>query len=135
MKTKIIAIATVAALAAGIGSASAADNQAMSNSSTANKSMSSTMQPMAQDNLTLTPAQQRMAWRDIGRQAKDQTAPNFTASVGATLPSDVSLRAIPAKVADRVSALKPYDYALIHDRLLIVNPSDKKIVDVISRHA
>ncbi len=42
---------------------------------------------------------------------------------------------MPAKVAARVSSLKPYDYALLQDKLLIVNPGDKKIVDVINRHA
>ena len=28
--------------------------------------------------------------------------------------------------------LKPFDFAMVNGKLLIVNPSDKKIVDVIS---
>jgi len=35
-------------------------------------------------------------------------------------------------VANEVPKLRPYDYALISNKLLIVNPKDKKIVDVIS---
>jgi hypothetical protein len=51
------------------------------------------------------------------------------------VPADVSIQSVPANVATHVSALKPYDYALLHGKLLIVNPADKKVVDVISRRA
>lgn len=137
MKAQLIAIATAAALVAGTAAASAADSQAMSNkSSTSPSAQSMSQDSMAQDNLTLTRTQQRTAWRDIGREASNQNAPsNFTPAVGSTVPGDVTLQSVPSKVARRVSALKPYDYALIQHKLLIVNPTDKKVVDVISRHA
>lgn len=129
MKPHLIALAASALLASGIGVASAANSNAMSKTPPA-------MQSMAKDSLSLTHAQQRTAWRDLSKQASTQSAPsNFTVSVGATVPGDVSLQSVPAKVAARVSSLKPYDYALLHNRLLIVNPSDKKIVDVITHRA
>jgi len=139
MKSHLIAI-TAAALVAGIGTASAADTHAKSDatSNMASNAMSktSTMQSMAKDNLTLTRAQQRIAWKDLGKEASNQTAPsNFKASVGATIPGDVTIQAVPAKVAALVSSLKPYDYARLDNKLVIVNPNDKKVVDVISRHA
>jgi hypothetical protein len=129
MKPHLIAIAASALLASGIGVASAASPNAMSKTAPATQSM-------AKDSLSLTSSQQHVAWRDISKQASAQSAPsNFTASVGTTVPADVSLQSIPARVAARVSSLKPYDYALLHDRLLIVNPNDKKIVDVITHRA
>jgi hypothetical protein len=131
MKLHLIAIATAAALASGIGAASAADHQAMPNNSA-----KPAMQSMAKDNLSLTRSQQRTAWRDISKAATSQKAPgDFTASVGATIPNDLSLKPVPARVATRISSLKPYDYALLHGKLLIVNPNDKKVVDVINRRA
>jgi uncharacterized protein DUF1236 len=135
MKLHPIAIAVT--LTAGIGAASAADIHAMSNTmSKTPMSKPSAMQSMARDNLTLTRSQQRTVWRDLGKQASNQTAPsNFTASVGATIPGDVTIKAVPAKVAARVSSLKPYDFALLNDKLVIVNPNDKKVVDVITRRA
>ena len=131
MKFHLMAIAATAALTFAIGAASAADTHAMS------KTATPAMQPaMAKDSLSLTRSQQRTAWRDLGKQASSQTAPSsFTASVGATIPGDVTIKAVPAKVAARVSSLKPYDYALLQGKLLIVNPSDKKVVDVIKRRA
>jgi len=131
MKLHLIAIATTAALASGIATASAADHQAMSNNSA-----KPTIQSMAKDNLSLTRSQQRTAWRDISKVAASQKAPDdFTASVGATIPNDLSLKPMPARVATRISSLKPYDYALLHGKLLIVNPNDKKVVGVINRRA
>jgi hypothetical protein len=132
MKSHLIAIAAAAALVAGTGIASAGDMHATSTT----MSKTPATQSMAKDNLTLTRSQQRAAWKDLGKQASNQTAPSsFTASVGATIPGDITIQAVPAKVAARVSALKPYDYARLHNKLLIVNPNDKKVVDVISRHA
>ena len=132
MKFHLMAIAATAALTSGIGMASAADNHAMSKPSTP----PAMQQSMAKDSLSLTRAQQRTAWRDLSKQASSQTAPSgFTASVGTTIPGDIAIKAVPAKVAARVSSLKPYDYALLQGKLLIVNPSDKKVVDVINRRA
>lgn len=127
MKLHLTTIATIVALASGVGMASAAGNHTMSNTST---------QMVAKDSLSLTSAQERTAWKGISRQANSQTAPSgFSPTIGATVPTDISLKPVPAKVASRVSSLRPYDYALLQNRLLIVNPSDKKVVDVISRHA
>jgi hypothetical protein len=139
MKSHLIAI-TTAALVAGIGTASAADMHAKSNmtSNMTSNTMSKppAMQSVAKDNLTLSRSQQRTVWKDLGKQASNQTAPsNFKASVGAMIPGDITIQAIPAKVATRVSSLKPYDYARLDNKLVIVNPNDKKVVDVISRHA
>jgi opacity protein-like surface antigen len=134
MKSRLLAIAVAAALTSVAGAASAADNQAMPNTSVPKSS--TPMQSMAKDSLSLTPRQERIAWRDISKEAASQTAPqNFTASVGTTVPADVSIQSVPANVATHVSALKSYDYALLHGKLLIVNPADKKVVDVISRRA
>ena len=129
MKLRLTAVATAALLASGMGMASAASNQAMSNTSPA-------MQPMAKDTLSLTRSQQRTAWNDIRKLDTSQAAPaGFTASVGTTVPNEISLKSVPRNLASRVSALRPYDYALVQGKLLIVNPGDKKVVDVINRHA
>jgi hypothetical protein len=138
MKLQLIAIAATVTLASGIGVASAADSQAMSKTSPspAMQSMAKNSPSMAKDSLSLTRSQERTAWRDLSKQAANQTAPaNFTATVGATIPGDIALRSVPANVSARVSSLKPYDYVRLQDKLLIVNPGDKKIVDVISRRA
>jgi Protein of unknown function (DUF1236) len=131
MKLRLTAVATAALLASGMGMASAASNQA-----TPNMSTSSAMQPTAKDSLSLTRSQQRTAWNDIRKLDTSQAAPTgFAASVGTTVPNEISLKSMPGNLASRVAALKPYDYVLVKGKLLIVNPGDKKVVEVIHRRA
>src|SRR5262245_55221630 len=129
MKLQFIAVATTAVLASGAGGALAAGQHAMANHSAA-------MQTTPKDDLALTRTQKRIAWRDISKQASTETAPSgFSAKVGATVPDNLSIQPMPAHVASRVAALKPYDYALLPKQLLIINPSDKKVVNVIQHRA
>ena len=129
MKLQFIAIVTAAVLASGAGDAAAAGQQPMANHSAAK-------QTTPRDSLALTSAQKRIAWRHIGKQASTETAPSgFTAKVGATVPDSLSIQPMPGHVASQVAVMKPYDYVLLPKQLLIINPSDKKVVNVIKHRA
>lgn len=130
MKLPLLPLATIL-LIGSVGVAAAADHNAMSKQSSTSSTAS-----MAKDSLSLTTAQEKVAWRDLSKQAASQRAPsNFSASVGATVPNDITLRPIPRTVASQLPTLKPYRYARLPNELLIVNPNDKKIVDVINSRA
>jgi kynureninase len=93
-------------------------------------------QQAAGDSLSLSRSQQRIAWRDLDRHAWQQSAPSsFTPSVGAVVPDEITLRAMPRRAANQLPSLKPYDFAVLPKQVLIINPGDKKIVDVIGRNA
>jgi hypothetical protein len=120
-------ILAVAVAASGGAAFAASDHSAMSNDSSVSA---------AKDSLTLTAAQRKTAWTDISKQAESESAPsNFTESVGNTVPSAVMLRPVPVNTANPVPALRPYDYARLKSQVLIVNPADKKIVDIIVHRA
>jgi len=91
------------------------------------------VKPMARDTLSLTSTQQKTAWNDINKTASNQSAPaNFDVKAGAAVPSGVKISAVPNKAARDVPALRPYDFAMVQGKLLIVNPSDKKIAEIIT---
>jgi hypothetical protein len=48
------------------------------------------------------------------------------------LPASVALHALPATVTRQVPAVRPYKYAMLGKALLIINPTDRIIVDVIT---
>lgn len=129
MKFPLLPLAAIA-LAGSIGAATAADYNAMSKPSSTSSTAS-----MAKDNLSLTSAQEKLAWRDLSRGESQREPSNFTASAGTTVPNDVRLRPIPRKVASQIPTLKPYRYARLRNEILIVNPTDKRVADVINRHA
>jgi hypothetical protein len=124
MKKQTSVALAAALLLAGVSAASAAGMM---------KSSGANMAPPARDALTLTSAQQKTAWNDIHMRLLTQNPPaGFKPSVGAVVPHGMTTAPIPEKAASDVPALKPYDFALLKNRLLIVNPTDKKIAEVIS---
>jgi Protein of unknown function (DUF1236) len=91
------------------------------------------MSPAPSNALNLTIKQQNAAWSDLQSRAKEQKAPSsFHGSVGAIVPSTVKLKPVPTKAASDVPSLKGYDFAMVRGKLLIVNPTDKKVASVMS---
>jgi hypothetical protein len=126
MKLPLLSTAAILLVVTGTG-AYAADSNAMSGQPA---------QSAAQDSLKLTRTQERTAWKDLNRRAYRQTAPtSFSPTIGATMPDDITLRAMPQRAANQLPTLRPYDFAVLQNKLLIVNPNDKKIVEVIGRNA
>lgn len=88
--------------------------------------------PKASDSLNLSSAQQETAWKDLDH-ATDQKAPaGFDAAIGTKIPTTIKISAMPSKATSDVSQLRPYDFAKVRDKLLIVNPSDRMIAEVIT---
>jgi hypothetical protein len=92
------------------------------------------MAPPANDTLKLSKTEQSKAWHDLYTPSLNQKTPaGFSATVGAAVPSGVVTAPVTAKAASDVPALKPYKFAMVQKKLVIVNPSDQKIADVITR--
>jgi len=125
LKAKTLLVAAAAFLLAGVSLASAAPMPAPS---AGNK-----MAPPASETLSLTTSQRKTAWHDLYAKSLNQAAPkNFEPAVGAVLPKSVTVAPIPKKAATDVPALKPYKFAMLRHKLLIVNASDHKIAEVIT---
>lgn len=77
---------------------------------------------------TITTEQQAKVKAYITKEkVKSVAAPSgFTVQTGATLPAAVEVRTFPADVG-----VKQYSYAVIGDRTVLVEPSSRRIVQVI----
>lgn len=119
MKTQTAIAVITAALLSGAGAAAAASMQPMT-------------QPKPSDSLSLSSAQQKVAWNDLDH-ATDQNAPaGFSATTGVKVPTTIKISAVPAKASRDVSSLRPYDFAKVGSKILIVNPSDRMVAEVLS---
>ena len=87
-----------------------------------------------QDRLSLTSKQQKTAWMDISKQAIKENPPaKFAAKIGAVVPGTLMTYPVPITTSSKIPVLRRYQYALLENNsLLIVNPNDKKIADVIT---
>jgi hypothetical protein len=98
----------------------------------ASAALFSTSAPKAGDSLTLSSEQQQTAWNDLSSVAPSSAPASFQPATSSAIPSTLTVHAIPAKTASAVPTLRPYDYAKVNGKLLIVNPHDMMIAEVIS---
>jgi hypothetical protein len=92
--------------------------------------------PSVQANVTLSlsDAQRQAAWQDLYMDSLNQsTPPGFDAVVGATVPNTIVIVPVTAQAGSDVPALKPYSFAMVQKKLVIVNPGNRKIAGVIAR--
>jgi hypothetical protein len=90
---------------------------------------------MTKDAITLTSDQKKTVYQQLGMDATAQEAPSgFQASVGAKLPSDITLEEVPNDVSSKVPTVANYRFAKLEDdRLLIVDPNDRRVVSIIEQ--
>jgi len=97
------------------------------------RSQMSNKTPGASDTLTLSDEQQQSIWNDVSKHATNQNAPaDFNAAAGTAVPSGMNTYPLPRQATRDVPAVKPYRYAMTQGKVLIVNPSDHKIADVVA---
>ncbi len=57
---------------------------------------------------------------------------NVDVHVGAPLPGDVDLMPLPPTIVDLVPEYRDYDYVVVNDEIVIVQPSTRHVVEVIN---
>jgi hypothetical protein len=85
------------------------------------------------DTVILSAAQRRTVWNDLGKQATNQKAAGFEATTGTFVPNTVKVKPVPGKVAANVPSLRPYGFAMVDHSLVIVDPTNKVIADVVTK--
>jgi hypothetical protein len=83
--------------------------------------------------LYLSGAQENVILRSVNRQGvRRQTMPaDFVPDIGLRVPASVKLRPLPADATRRVPNARSFAYVMLKNQLLIVNPRDRRIVDII----
>jgi Protein of unknown function (DUF1236) len=85
------------------------------------------------DTLSLSDAQRTAAWQDLYMDSLNQNRPpGFDAVVGATVPNTIVIVPVTAQAGSDVPAPKPYAFAMVQKKLVIVNPGNRKIAGVIA---
>jgi hypothetical protein len=85
------------------------------------------------DTVILSAAQRRAVWKDLGKQANNQNATGFKAEIGTFVPKSMKIEPMPSSVTANNPKLRPYGFAMVGNKLLIVDPSNKVIADVLTK--
>jgi hypothetical protein len=99
---------------------------------TAAAAQTGSMTKPGQGPVGLTSTQRRDIYQDISKLKTKQTS-KFSPKVGEAIPNSITLRPLPRSAAKQVPAVKSYSYAMLGNRVLLVNPNTKTIADVITR--
>lgn len=90
--------------------------------------------PAAAPDLKLTQAQKQTIYLSISNQKQQETAPStFHAGVGAIVPASVELQPLPKTIVELMPELKNYHYAMVSNQVLLVQPKNKQVVEVITQ--
>jgi hypothetical protein len=89
---------------------------------------------LASDDFVLTGAQEALIWQRVGREntANAGAACRFNPMIDTAVPASGALHSLPATIVAQIPMVKPYRYTTVGKCLLLVNPSDRRIVDIIS---
>ena len=87
--------------------------------------------PIVSSSLNLT-MEQRYVIKEIIKDLKFENEPkNIRISMGQVIPKTVRLRAMPLDVSQKVSQVKNHLFFLKNGQVILVDPKDNKVVDVI----
>jgi Protein of unknown function (DUF1236) len=84
------------------------------------------------DTVILSAAQRSAVWNDLSKQATNQSVTGFDATIGTFVPKTVKIEPMPSKTAADFPSLRPYSFAMVGHKLVIVDPSNKVIADVLT---
>jgi hypothetical protein len=85
------------------------------------------------DMLSLTHREKGLAWRDLHRHATHYyRVPGFEPIDHWVLPPVVTVKPVTSGAARDVPALMGYEFVIVEGMLLIVNPTDRAIAEVIA---
>jgi hypothetical protein len=70
---------------------------------------------------------------DLGRNgsARVTTSVNFDIAVGASVPSNVHVEVLPENIVEVVPQYEGFDYVIVGDNILIIDPNTMEIVSII----
>ncbi|PSO21487.1 hypothetical protein [Bradyrhizobium sp. MOS003] len=89
--------------------------------------------PDERDPIGLTSTQRQMiAWSIAGIAEKQPSPQDFQPKPGAKLPDQLKSAQIPSNLHQAAEPVRSYEYVMLEDQnLLLVNPQDRTIADVI----
>jgi len=132
MKTHLFRSVMAIALAAGVPALICADVGPANAQTNETTGITGVMNPNGiPEKLELTPAQ-RSAIYDAVRKDKSKVAPSrFSTAVGAEVPAMIELYILPDDILAQNPAAKFYKYTVVQDRVVLVDPTNMRIVAVI----
>jgi hypothetical protein len=84
-----------------------------------------------QQKLLLTPEQRVAIYQEVSKDKSKVAPKNFSPEVGADVPPMIELYTLPDDATANVPAAKLYKYTMVENKVVLVDPTKMRVVDVI----
>ncbi|HXW47812.1 MAG TPA: DUF1236 domain-containing protein, partial [Xanthobacteraceae bacterium] len=81
--------------------------------------------------LILSPAQRQALYEEVSKDKSKAAAKSFSPVIGADVPPMIELYALPDDAVAGVPAAKLYKYTMVDNKVVVVDPTKMRIIDVI----
>jgi len=81
--------------------------------------------------LILSPAQRQAIYEQVSKDKSKVAPKNFSPVIGADVPPMIELYALPDEAVASVPAAKIYKYTMVDNKVVVVDPTKMRIIDVI----
>jgi hypothetical protein len=82
----------------------------------------------------LTASHKQIIYDNIASEQEQSLVGDLQLAIGSTIPDSLNLNAMPIAVKDQVGVLKDFKFVRLRDdKVLIVDPASRKVMDVITK--
>jgi hypothetical protein len=85
----------------------------------------------SEQKLTLTPAQRRAIYASVTKDKSKTAKTGFAPKVGADVPPMLELYTLPDDIVAENQSAKFFEYTVVQDKVVLVDPTRMRVVDVI----
>jgi len=72
-------------------------------------------------------------YQQVHKSASKETVPaGFRPEIGAKIPGSIALDSLPGDLTNHLPGLRKYDYVMAQNRVVLVDPATRKVVDVLT---
>src|ERR1700733_15970479 len=79
----------------------------------------------------LTPAQRSAIYAEVSKDKSKTSPKDFSPVIGADVPPMIELYALPDDALVSIPEVKLYEYTMVEDKVVIVDPTRMRVIDVI----
>jgi hypothetical protein len=87
--------------------------------------------PSGEQKLVLTPAQRRAIYAAVTKDKSKTAKTGFEPKVGADVPPMLELNPLPDEITAENQTAKLFEYTIVQDKVVLVDPTRMRVVDVI----
>ena len=84
-----------------------------------------------EEKLILTPTQRNAIYNEVSKDKNKVASQNFAPVIGADVPPMIELYTLPDDAVASVPAAKLYKYTMVSGKVVLVDPTKMRVVDVI----